>query len=72
MVNTEESNFKVVLVEAHLSLVISLEFYKSVNTKGYGKKEREDTTERFFFHLLKRKQWDSQSDSRVSIIVKSS
>jgi len=55
-VNTVENNFNVVLVEAHLSLVISLEFYKSVNTKGYGKKEREDTTERFFFHLLKRKQ----------------
>jgi len=56
MVNTVESDVKVVLVEAHSSLVISLEFYKSVNTKGYGKKERDDTTERFFFHLLRRKQ----------------
>jgi len=49
MVNTVESDFKVVLVEAHFSLVISLEFYKSVNTKGYGKKERDAILEEGIF-----------------------
>ena len=46
MTNTEESSFMVPLVEADFSPVISLEFYKSLSAKGYGKVENGDTNNR--------------------------